>query len=520
MYQALNFFGIVGWCALQKDELKNATSGGSGFKAPGSAGKRVSNQLLIIIKLLKFMKRIKPAFIVFVLSVCFVSICQTASAQQSSQVYIHKANNNQYSPGIVYAYNAGNFTYDGEKINSYGFGLHDFGAAKLNAYASGYFGFDVFTGNSHRFRVTQFGKVGIGVNNPEGMLDVLAPEEGAYETLLRLRLKDTQGDYFKVSNGTSLVNQFIPSITGYHETDNRQALHISASTNATNDNGDTPLMIFDARRDNGTITNRPLFAWDSYGETYRKMTLMSNGHLGVGIKAPTSRLHVVSAGADAGIIGGIVAKFTQNTANSNGNHPVVLVEHTSAQGTNSSGLEINMPSGGDQYTFNNTAALKITTASNHRAFIINDASANRLFEIDKTGRVGVGVTNFGTDNTFKLFVKGGIRTEKAKIDVASQSSWGDYVFEPTYRLAPLNEIETYIKAHKHLPGVPSAATLVKKGLDLGKMHKIQMVKIEELTLHTIAQEKKIKQKEARIDQLEKKMILMMKRLEALEKKNK
>ena len=147
--------------------------------------------------------------------------------------------------------------------------------------------------------------------------------------------------------------------------------------------------------------------------------------------------------------------------------------------------------------------------------------------INRNGQVGIGVTNFGTDNTFKLFVKGGIRTEKAKIDVASQSSWGDYVFEPTYRLAPLNEIETYIKAHKHLPGVPSAATLVKKGLDLGKMHKIQMVKIEELTLHTISQEKKIKQKDVEIQQLkdqnkkmQRQMAQVLKRLEILEKNNK
>ena len=147
--------------------------------------------------------------------------------------------------------------------------------------------------------------------------------------------------------------------------------------------------------------------------------------------------------------------------------------------------------------------------------------------INRNGQVGIGVTNFGTDNTFKLFVKGGIRTEKAKVEVANQGGWGDYVFEPTYRLAPLNEVETYIKAHKHLPGVPSATTLVKKGLDLGKMHKIQMVKIEELTLHTISQEKKIKQKDVEIQQLkdqnkkmQRQMAQVLKRLEILEKNNK
>ncbi|HAS47645.1 MAG TPA: hypothetical protein DCS93_44620 [Microscillaceae bacterium] len=129
------------------------------------------------------------------------------------------------------------------------------------------------------------------------------------------------------------------------------------------------------------------------------------------------------------------------------------------------------------------------------------------------GKLGIGVSNFGSDNSFKLFVKGGIRAEKAKIDIASQNGWGDYVFEPTYKLPTLQEVETYLKAHKHLPGVPSAATLVKEGLDLGKMHKIQMVKIEELTLYTI----QLKKENDALKQKMKKYESLAKRVEKLEK---
>ncbi|MCU0445646.1 MAG: hypothetical protein MUE85_12095 [Microscillaceae bacterium] len=85
---------------------------------------------------------------------------------------------------------------------------------------------------------------------------------------------------------------------------------------------------------------------------------------------------------------------------------------------------------------------------------------------------------------YQLFVKEGIRTEKVKVDLPT-GIWADYVFKPDYKLRPLSEVEAFIKTNQHLPDVPSEKELQEKGLDLGEMHKIQMQKIEELTLYLL-----------------------------------
>jgi hypothetical protein len=99
------------------------------------------------------------------------------------------------------------------------------------------------------------------------------------------------------------------------------------------------------------------------------------------------------------------------------------------------------------------------------------------------GNVGIGTTSPDT----KLTVKGIIHTEEVRVDMTVPGP--DYVFEPTYNLLPLSEVETYIKANKHLPEVPSAKQMEEEGLNLKEMNLLLLKKVEELTLHLIEQEK-------------------------------
>lgn len=99
---------------------------------------------------------------------------------------------------------------------------------------------------------------------------------------------------------------------------------------------------------------------------------------------------------------------------------------------------------------------------------------------------------------YKLFVKDGIRTEKVKVDIAASNGWADYVFKKDYQLMPLYKVEAFITENGHLPEVPSTEEAIKNGIELKEMNILLLKKIEELTLYSIEQQK-------RIDALEKKI---------------
>ena len=107
------------------------------------------------------------------------------------------------------------------------------------------------------------------------------------------------------------------------------------------------------------------------------------------------------------------------------------------------------------------------------------------------GNVGIGTTN----PTEKLSVKGRIRAQEVVVD---NNNWSDYVFADDYKLQSLTDVEAQIKTSKHLPGVPSAQEVAEKGVSVGDMQAVLLAKIEELTLHQIAQEKRLNSQQAQI----------------------
>jgi len=110
-----------------------------------------------------------------------------------------------------------------------------------------------------------------------------------------------------------------------------------------------------------------------------------------------------------------------------------------------------------------------------------------------------------------LTVKGSIHTQEVVVDLEGAVA-PDYVFEkyfkgesllnPGYEFLSLSEIEAFIKKNHHLPKVPSATEIDEKGLSLKAMNLLLLEKVEELTLHAIAQQKLIESLSERIEKLE------------------
>jgi len=189
--------------------------------------------------------------------------------------------------------------------------------------------------------------------------------------------------------------------------------------------------------------------------------------------------------------------------------------------TTGSGTGVNFNSSSLTPTMNISNAGNVTIANNNTVggnLIVNqNATINQNSNI--VGNLNVnGIAVIGTPSTapsilatpspgseYSLYVANGILTEKVKVALHSDFNWADFVFNKDYKLKPLNEVEKYVKANKHLPEVPSANEVAEDGIDVANMDSKLLQKIEELTLYVIEQQKQLEQQKNEIDQLKKKM---------------
>jgi hypothetical protein len=114
-------------------------------------------------------------------------------------------------------------------------------------------------------------------------------------------------------------------------------------------------------------------------------------------------------------------------------------------------------------------------------------SANEIkWVMEDNGNVGI-----GTDHPdSKLTVAGNIHSREVKVTVGAGA---DFVFNETYELKSLEEIEAFITKNKHLPEVASENEMLENGLKLGEMNIKMLQKIEELTLYLIEQNKQLQE---------------------------
>ncbi|MBC7934291.1 MAG: hypothetical protein H7Y86_02875 [Rhizobacter sp.] len=129
-------------------------------------------------------------------------------------------------------------------------------------------------------------------------------------------------------------------------------------------------------------------------------------------------------------------------------------------------------------------------------FYSNTAGWMHHFNV-KNGTVRIGTMQTATG--YMLNVGGRVIAEEVRVQL--KTAWPDYVFSDNYLLKPLEEVEQFIKANKHLPGIPSAAEIEKNGQHLGEVQSRLVEKVEELTLYILTLNKELAEQRKELDQL-------------------
>ena len=116
------------------------------------------------------------------------------------------------------------------------------------------------------------------------------------------------------------------------------------------------------------------------------------------------------------------------------------------------------------------------------------------YENDFTGGTRIGNTFLVKGDNASL--QGKFEAKEIKVTLTPTA---DFVFAAEYDLPKLEDVEKHIKDKKHLPEIASAKQMEKEGVNVGEFQIKLLQKIEELTLYTIEQNKRIKELESKIN---------------------
>ncbi|HTJ52995.1 MAG TPA: hypothetical protein VL443_26255 [Cyclobacteriaceae bacterium] len=214
----------------------------------------------------------------------------------------------------------------------------------------------------------------------------------------------------------------------------------------------------------------------------------------VGINIAPNGTNTLSIGGAVYSSGNVTAVGTVSGATING----TTVTGTTINGTNVNGTTITGT------TISSTGTLSgVNIKAGGMLVADNTYPTPAANDLVVQGHIAIG-TKFTTNpNSYLLAVNGRIGAKDLQIEGTS-STWSDYAFDDDYKLPTLEEVQMYITKNHHLQGVPSTKEVEEKGYSTNQMISTLLLKVEELTLYAIEQQKKMTALEKKLADLEKK----------------
>ncbi len=199
----------------------------------------------------------------------------------------------------------------------------------------------------------------------------------------------------------------------------------------------------------------------------------TGGNVGIGTTTPSATLQVGNPGSASIWQSAIFQNGIGVAASGSSKHTYLYSDNTGYYGINA-------------YDYQSNTYLPLTIGW----------GANNVYIAGDGGNVGIGTRNPGP---YRLAVEGTVGVRKLK--VTQVNPWADFVFDPSYELKPLSQIEAFIKENRRLPEVPSAKEVEKNGVDVGETAALLLKKIEELTLYVIDLKKENEEQNKKIERL-------------------